>query len=136
MLHLPRTVSVRIQMSVATADAQADVDAELRYDPADPFAVTLVVCPDAQSPVEWVFARELLTTGLAEPNGEGDVTIEPVSDGGEWLVGITLATDTVASLVTRADRVAEFLTETYVLVPSGCETDHIDLDAEIAALLG
>ncbi len=135
MLHLPRTVSVRIAMSVATADAHAEVEAELRYDPSDPFAVTLVVCPDAESPVEWVFSRELLTTGLAEPNGEGDVTVEPVQDGDEWLLGITLATDSVASLVTRADRVAEFLTETYVLVPTGCEMEQVDIDAEIAGLL-
>ncbi len=135
MLHLPRTVSVRIAMSVATADAHAEVEAELRYDPSDPFAVALVVCPDAESPVEWVFARELLTTGLAEPTGQGDVTVEPVQGDDGWLLEITLATDSVASLVTPADRVAEFVTETYVIVPTGSEMDHVDVDAEIATLL-
>lgn len=134
MLHLPRTVTAPISLAVTTAEAEAEVGGELRYDPTDPFAVRLVVCPGVDAPVEWVFARELLAHGIAEPAGEGDVTIEPLRTAGRRQLQITLATDRVASLCTPIDRVAEFLVETYALVPSGCELDAVDLDAEIAQL--
>lgn len=135
MLDLPRTVTTAITLAVSTADADAEVAGELRYDPTDPFAVTLVVCPELSSPVEWVFARELLSQGVAAPIGEGDVTVEPMNVAGARLVQITLATDKVASLVTSTDTVVEFLVESYALVPSGCELDDIDIDAAISALL-
>jgi hypothetical protein len=134
MLHLPRTVTASITLAVTTADATAEVAGELRYDPSDPFAVTLVVCPELESAVEWVFARELLSQGVAEPAGQGDVTIEPAARDQQRMLQITLATDKVASLLTPMDRIVEFLVETYALVPSGCELEMVDVDAAIAQL--
>jgi hypothetical protein len=76
---------------------------------------------------------------VSAPSGEGDITIEPDTssfDDNERSLRITLATDCLATMVTPAAPVLEFLVETYAIVPTGSELDRVDLDAEIAALLG
>lgn len=138
MLHLPRTITTPLSLTVSTGTGEADLDAELRYDPADPFAVSLAIGVDCGDPVVWTFARELLAAGVNAPSGEGDITLEPdvsVGFGGERNLRITLATDCMATMLASTDRVVEFLVETYAVVPTGSELDRVDFDAEIAALL-
>jgi hypothetical protein len=134
MLHLPRTITTPLALTVTTGAAEAELDAELRYDPADPFAVSLAIGTDCGEPVIWTFARDLLAAGITAPSGEGDITIEP-DTGEERVLHITLATDCMATMIASSDRVVEFLVETFALVPTGAELDRVDLDAEIAALL-
>jgi hypothetical protein len=138
MLHLPRTITTPVSLCVSTgAAADAELDAELRYDPSDPFAVTLAIGTESLDPVVWTFARELLAAGVSAPAGEGDITIEPDPASGQpRQLRITLATDCLATMLVSTDRVVEFLVESYGLVPTGTELDRVDLDAEIAALLG
>jgi hypothetical protein len=140
MLHLPRTVTTPLSLVVSTGTGEAELDAELRYDPADPFAVSLAIGVECGEPVVWTFARDLLAAGVSAPTGEGDITVEPdpssALDDDERLLRITLATDCLATMLTSSDRVVEFLVETYAVVPTGSELDRVDLDAEIAALLG
>ncbi|HET7529458.1 MAG TPA: SsgA family sporulation/cell division regulator [Mycobacteriales bacterium] len=139
MLHLPRTITTPLALTVSTGTGEAELDAELRYDPADPFAVSLAIGVDCGEPVVWTFARELLADGVNSPSGEGDITIEPdMSDGfsiNDRQLRITLATDCMATMLAPADRIVEFLVETFAVVPTGAELDRVDLDAEIAALL-
>ncbi len=138
MLHLPRTVTTPLSLVVTTGTAEAAIGAELRYDPADPFAVSLAIGVECGEPVVWTFARDLLAAGLTAPAGEGDITVEPdhaaSMDEAVRLVRITLATDCMATMVTSSDPITEFLLETFALVPTGSELDRVDLDAEIAAL--
>jgi hypothetical protein len=139
MLHLPRTITTPLSLVVSTGTGEAELDAELRYDPADPFAVALAIGVECGEPVVWTFARDLLAAGVTAPSGEGDITVEPdVTDTlgeGERGLRITLATDCLATMVTPAAPVLEFLVESYAIVPTGSELDRVDLDAEIAALL-
>jgi hypothetical protein len=138
MLHLPRTITTPLTLTVSTGTGEADLDAELRYDPADPFAVSLAIGVDCGEPVVWTFARELLAAGVNAPAGEGDITVEPdVSEGfgGDRLLRVTLATDCMATMLAPTDRVVEFLVESYAVVATGAELDRVDFDAEIAALL-
>jgi hypothetical protein len=139
MLHLPSTITTPLSLTVSTGTGEAELDAELRYDPADPFAVSLAIGVECGEPVVWTFARDLLAAGVGAPAGEGDITIEPDHaaslDGAERQLRITLATDCLATMIAPADRVVEFLVETYAIVPTGAELDRVDLDAEIAALL-
>ena len=134
MLHLPRTITTPLSLTVTTGAAEAELDAELRYDPADPFAVSLAIGTECGEPVVWTFARDLLSAGVTAATGEGDITIEP-DDREERMLRITLATDCLATMLASTDRVVEFLVETFALVPTGAELDRVDLDAEIAALL-
>jgi hypothetical protein len=122
-----------LTVSASTGDAR--LEAELRYDPSDPLAVSLAIGTQCDEPVIWVFARDLLSAGIAGATGEGDITIEPANEDGEQEIRITLATDCLATLLAPRDRVAEFLIETFTRVPSGAEFDTVDFDAEIAALL-
>lgn len=140
MLHLPRTITTPLSLTVTTGTGDAELDGELRYDPADPFAVSLAIGTECGEPVVWVFARDLLAAGVSAPAGEGDITIEPATAGDagadERTLRITLATDCLATMVASTDRVIEFLVETFAIVPTGTELDRVDFDAEIAALLG
>jgi hypothetical protein len=140
MLHLPRTITTPLTLTVSTGTGEADLDAELRYDPSDPFAVSLAIGVDCGEPVVWTFARDLLAAGVNSAAGEGDITIEPdVSEGfgtEERRLRVTLATDCMATMLASTDRVVEFLVETYGVVATGTELDRVDFDAEIAALLG
>jgi hypothetical protein len=139
MLHLPRTITTPLSLTVTTGTGEAELDAELRYDPSDPFAVSLAIGVDCSEPVVWTFARDLLAAGVNAPSGEGDITIEPDTSHGllheERVLRITLATDCLATMIASTDRVIEFLVETYAVVPTGAELDRVDFDAEIAALL-
>jgi len=139
MLHLPRTITMPLPMLVATGAGEAELDAELRYDPADPFAVSLAIGTECGEPVIWTFARDLLSAGIAAPSGEGDITIEPDFasdlDSDERMLRITLATDCLATMLTPTSKVVEFLVETFTIVPTGSELDRIDWDAEISSLL-
>lgn len=135
MLHPPSTITAALTLAVSAETGTAEIAGELRYDPSDPFAVTLAMGVDCAEPVVWVFARDLLYSGTQGAAGEGDITIEPADDNdGRWL-RITLATDCLATMLAPRDRVVEFLVDTYTQVATGCELDHVDLDAELSALL-
>jgi hypothetical protein len=140
MLHPARTITTPLPLIVTTGAGEAPLDAELRYDPADPFAVSLAIGTECGEPVVWTFARDLLSAGVSSPKGEGDITVEPDyasdMDSDERMLRITLATDCLATMLAPADRVVEFLVETFTVVPTGAELDRVDIDAEIAALLG
>lgn len=136
MLDSSRAVTTRLMLSVSAATGDARLEAELRYDLNDPLAVSLAIGTQCEEPVIWVFARDLLSAGISGPTGEGDITIEPDSDGDVQEIRITLATDCLATLLAPRDRVVEFLVETFTRVPSGAEFDEVDFDSEIAALLG
>jgi hypothetical protein len=136
MLQPTDTITAPITLRVSASTGDAELAGELRYDPRDPFAVSLAIGVECAEPVVWVFSRDLLGSGVSNPVGEGDITIEPdaTSNGRELLV--TLATDCLATMTVDRDVVVEFLVETYTVVADGAESDHIDMDAEIAALLG
>jgi hypothetical protein len=138
MLQMPSTITKPLALTVTTGNGEADLTGELRYDPADPFAISLAIGTECGEPVIWTFARDLLSAGVSAPSGEGDITIEPdLSEGAEERVlRVTLATDCLATMLISTDRVVEFLVETFALVPTGTELDRVDLDSEIAALLG
>ena len=139
MLHPARTITAPLPLIVTTGAGEAALDAELRYDPTDPFAVSLAIGTECGEPVVWTFARDLLSAGIGAPQGEGDITIEPDFatdlDTDERMLRITLATDCLATMLTPSANVVEFLVETFTAVPTGSELDRVDLDAEIAALL-
>jgi Streptomyces sporulation and cell division protein, SsgA len=131
------TVSTELSLSlVVPGDEPLPVEASATYAMSDPYAVRLDISTGPDSAVTWHFSRELLTAGVADFCGEGDVRIEPVESGAGRMVRITLSSpDGIASLEAPLAQVTEFLTETYVLVPTGCESDFVDLDREISMLL-
>ena len=129
-------ISTALNLSlVVPGDEPLPVDATLEYDVADPFAVHLVIAA-GEGLVRWSFARELLIEGVKAPAGEGDVRIIPVGGQAERRVRIVLSSpDGAATLEAPLAEMVEFLTATYAAVPSGTESDLVDVDALISALL-
>ncbi|WP_327067148.1 SsgA family sporulation/cell division regulator [Kitasatospora sp. NBC_01302] len=116
----------------------------LRYRAADPLAVRLVfpgeysldevAAPSAADEVVWVFARQLLATGLDLPAGLGDVHIRP-SRGPHTMVELR-APEGIALLRFEAGDLRRFLAASYRCVPEHQEGRHLDADRALAELLG
>jgi Streptomyces sporulation and cell division protein, SsgA len=136
MLHPSHTVTTPLLLQISADTGEAELAAELRYDPMDPFAVTLAIGVDYGAPILWVFGRDLLVDGVSEASGEGDITIEPADDIDGHEIRITLATDCLATMIASRDTVVEFLIDSFTAVPSGSELERVDLDAELTTLLG
>ncbi|MGA9747189.1 MAG: SsgA family sporulation/cell division regulator [Nocardioides sp.] len=133
----PATVTqpVRLELIDSTG-AATPIEAELRYDAADPFAVTTVFMT-GESEVSWTFGRDLLTDGLYEPSGDGDVHVWPCLDShGHAVVIIELCSPDGEALVqARTGDLRRFVDQMSRLVKPGTESTLLDLDATIAAIL-
>lgn len=113
------------------------IRANLRYLRDDPFAVRLAfpaaVGLEGEN-VEWVFARELLDNGMYEPVGDGDFHLWP---GGPGRVMIEFESPHGMAIVEfAATDLRLFLHDAYREIPAGHESQHLDLDARLAELLG
>ncbi|MDP3712967.1 MAG: SsgA family sporulation/cell division regulator [Mycobacteriales bacterium] len=112
--------------------------AGLRYDANDPWAVRVAFHTGGEGDgiVEWMFARQLLTDGVATTVGEGDVRVWPSVHGSERVVNLAMASPSGSALFEiDRDSLVEFLQQTYLAVPTGSEEEVVDLDAELALLL-
>ena len=111
------------------------IEAELHYDPRDPFAVTTVFMTGT-SQVRWTFGRDLLTEGLYEPCGDGDVHVWPCLDNdAHSVVMIELCSPDGEALVqARTAEITSFVERMTAAVAPGSEATHLDIDSAIAAI--
>jgi len=108
--------------------------ASLYYSEDDPYAVRFAFHVGLDEPVEWVFARELLDSGMQAPRGIGDVKVWPSDDG---VLNIELISPFgQARFEAPVAKISDFLRRTYDVVPAGQETRRVDVDAELSELLG
>ncbi len=130
------TVQGHVVMNlVVSSELSFRIVVDLEYDPSDPYAVRLTFHLPGDTPVTWVFARELLLDGVSRPTGEGDVHVHPV--GGELSdVCILLRSpDGDALLRAAAPPLIAFLTRADRVVPMGEELAVGALDAQLAEIL-
>jgi hypothetical protein len=134
----PDTVSTEIDLRLIVADGpDRAVHADLTYSHCDPYAVRIAFHTGSGEIVEWTFARSLLTDGVTQPAGDGDVQVWPASSTGQPTVCLSLSSPSGRALFeTSLPSVVQFLTQSYVLVPTGSESQFVDVEAELAALLG
>lgn len=123
------------------------VPAALVYDSADPYAVrvrfgddndqsTPYDAPDDDGGgVEWLLSRELLRAGLSAPAGDGDVRIWPARACLDVLFLQLRAPSGEALFEFSAEVVSEFLRDSDRLVAAGAESDLLQVDDELSALL-
>lgn len=137
MTPRPLMVNAELHVVLVVADSPAaPVRAGASYDAADPYAVTLTFHTGAEA-VEWTFARSLLTQGVTAHTGEGDVRTWPTLRDGEAVLCLSLSSPAGKALFEMpVSEVVDFLTMTYAAVATGSESDHVDLDTELAHLLG
>jgi hypothetical protein len=126
----------RVLPAVARDGIVLVMEGELRYDAADPLAVTMTVFT-AEGPVRWTMARELLLGGCQAHTGEGDVRVRPdVDDLGCSVLLLELySPEGTARLTTPAADVAAFCERVLAAVPLGTESEHLDVDGLIHRLL-
>jgi hypothetical protein len=138
----PRSTSVTTELQlrlVVPGAASLPVRAGLRYDVSDPYAVQVAFHTGAGGDgevVEWTFARQLLTDGVTAPVGEGDVQVWPSASAGLPVVCLSLSSPSGKALFeVPLPELVDFLGQTYTAVPTGAESQHVDVDAELALLL-
>jgi hypothetical protein len=132
----PLTVTQPVTLElIDPTGAVTPIQAELHYDPRDPYAVTTVFITGA-SQVRWTFGRDLLTDGLFEPSGDGDVHVWPCLDSdGHAVVIIELCSPDGEALVqARTGDLTTFVERMSKAVERGSESDYIDVDAALAAI--
>lgn len=128
------TEQMRLEF-VDTEGLSTPLDAEFEYNPADPFAVSILFT-DEPAPVRWTFARELLIEGFFEPTGDGDVHVWPcLNSEGAAVVILELSSPSGEVLVQIGSRdLSSFIHQMVAMVPQGSEESQVDLDAEIEKL--
>ncbi len=137
---LPTTATVHTRAEVLAMNLDhilATTRANLAYEAADPWAVTLTVRSGDDNWVTWVFARCLLTDAMVAGGstldrvGDGDVKI--TVHGSHVLLELDSPSGHAILRLPRAD-VDRLLDKAEQLVPEGSES--LDLDRELALLAG
>jgi hypothetical protein len=133
------TTAVRQDVVLGCVDEAGNtmsLNAELGYDPAEPYAVSATF-RTAGGDIVWTFARELLVQGLASPAGDGDVHVWPCLDeAGRAIVIVELSSPDGELLVQIGSKDAyRFVNRALAAVPLGTEGDHLDLDLLVQQLL-
>lgn len=130
--------TIRQPLTVETVGPQGPVptEAELRYDPSDPYAVAIAF-EQLDDEVVWVFGRDLLMRGVSAPAGEGEVRVFPsIDDDERAVIGLLLLSPSGQALAKLPSReVLDFLARTTRAVWPGTESEHLSTDDAIAAIL-
>ena len=137
MINSSTTISAELGLTLIVPEhGTVPLVASLYYSADDPYAVRMAFHVGTDEPVEWIFARELLATGLACPAGEGDVRVWPGSPAGREVLNIALSSPFgEAQFKAPVPATADFLRLTYELVAGGREDEFIDVDGELDELL-
>jgi Streptomyces sporulation and cell division protein, SsgA len=110
--------------------------ATLEYAADDPYAIRVAFHVGDDDPVEWIFARELLTVGVVRRVGDGDVQVWPAADVRERALNLSLSSPFgTAHFEAPLAPLTDFLNRTYEIVAAGRESDFIDIEAELDDLL-
>jgi hypothetical protein len=135
------TVSAELGLRlVVPQQAIVPLVASLHFTSEDPYAVRIAFHVGLEEPVEWIFARELLSKGIEAHEGIGDVIVWPATESADGAPGQVLnillsSPFGKAHFEAPARPVASFLRRTYQAVPLGREGDHVDVEAGLLALL-
>ena len=107
----------------------------LRYRGDDPYAIRMSFHAGLDDPVEWLFARDLLSVGVQAATGDGDVRVWPALAGDRDVLNISLSSPFgQAHFEASLAAVSAFLRRTYEVVPLGREADFVDVEGELRDL--
>jgi hypothetical protein len=137
----PRTASAELAFRlIVPQQTIVPLVASLYYSSEDPYAIRVAFHVGLDEPVEWIFARELMSNGLKGRDGLGDVRVWPAPGQGgaaEQVLHIELSSPFGEAHFEAPMRdVSDFLRRTYRIVPAGEESGFVDVEAELTDLLG
>lgn len=132
------TISTVIGLHLVRYQHAIKVPARLSYSSEDPYAVHIAFCVGKGEPVEWMVARDLLSTGMWRRAGVGDVTVWPSVGSATGASGSVMnieisSPNGQAHFEAAVKEISNFLRRTYEVVQEGEESAH--LDAELTNLL-
>lgn len=138
-MNRPTAVSAELELQlVVPGSTSLPVRSVMHYDATDPYAVHVdFQTGDSSSEVvPWTFARSLLADGVAAPVGEGDVRVWPAETDGAPVICLSLTSPSGrAQFEIPLLLLADFLSQTFQVVPAGAEGDHVDVERELTLLL-
>jgi hypothetical protein len=136
------TASAELRLRfVAPEHTTVALKASFRYSREDAYAVWIAFHVGLDDPIEWTFARDLLSTGIqGQRAGLGDVTVWPSAGTEDGRPGSVLNIELVspfgrAHFEAPAGEISDFLRRTYQIVPAGQESEYINVEAELNNLL-
>lgn len=129
-------LTIHHEQVAALRGAATPVRTRWTYRASEPFAVTVSFCTERGRWVEWVFARDLLVTGLSEAAGIGDVRIRPDAEDEDVLILQIQSPTGDAVFELDRDQTEEFAEATLDLVPEGDEEAHFDVDRLVGEISG
>jgi hypothetical protein len=137
MMNSAAAVSAELGLSlVVPGHGAVPLMASLCYTARDPYAVRMAFHVGAEDPVEWIFARDLLSAGLTAPAGEGDVKVWPAKEHSLGVLNIALSSPFGhAHFEAPMSAMADFLKKTSRLIAPGRESNFINIDSELDELL-
>lgn len=136
-MNNPGIVTAELELRLVVPETKTVVPlmASFYYAAADPFAVKVAFHVGLDSPVEWTISRDLLSSGIEDTAGLGDVKLWPSTDparGGKVLNMELSSPYGMARFEAPTREVSDFLRRTYKLVPVSREAEHLDIDAGLA----
>jgi hypothetical protein len=140
-MRISSTVTANLVLRVvAPKQTTRPVAARFFYSREDPYAIRIAFHVGLAEPREWVFARDLLSMGIKGHAGVGDVAVWPSTDSEAGAPGRVLnlkisSPSGQAHFEASVKEISDFLRHTYEVVPTGEESNHIDLEAELTDLL-
>ncbi|MCD0448850.1 SsgA family sporulation/cell division regulator [Actinocorallia sp. API 0066] len=131
------TVSAELGLRLVVPDrSTVPLLATLEYAADDPYAIRMSFHVGNDDPVEWIFARELLTVGIERRAGDGDVQVWPAGPENDRTLHLALSSPFGNALFdVPLTPMADFLHKTYDIVAAGRESEFVDMDAELEHLL-
>jgi len=131
------TVSAELGLRLVVPDrTTVPLLARMEYAAEDPYAIRMAFYVGNDEPVEWIFARDLLTVGIVRRVGDGDVQVWPHPQDSENTLNLSLSSPFGDALFEAPlNPMADFLHRTYEIVPAGREPEHVDMDTELQNLL-
>jgi hypothetical protein len=108
---------------------------DLEYRRNEPYTVAATFRIGTDEGVQWLFARDLLVSGVIDAAGSGDVRIAPLESDPDTITIELRSPDGHALLMAPAASLADFLAATHAVVGVGAEYVAVDIDDELAAML-
>jgi hypothetical protein len=135
------TVSAELELRfILPQDTIAPLTASLFYSTEDPYAVRIAFHVGLDEPIEWTFARDLLSMGIVGCEGMGDVRVWPSAGSVSGAPGSVLNIELCSPFghghfEAEVNEISDFVRRTHEIVPAGAESDHLDIESELTHLL-
>lgn len=126
---LERTIKSYIYAQLDKDDYIYYIPTVFKYSINNPYAVIATFTLQYNNPIEWIFARSLLSNGLNKFTGNGNIHIWPTLSNKKKKIILLWLHSSNGDAILRFNKhtIQGFLSNTYKLVPLGSESKYTTL---------